>query len=546
MSNKPSSKRLRQLGQFLALFLLCFTLVVGCNNNQTSAPPDESDRITLGTTLKPRTLDPADTYELAGLNVIYNVGETLYTYELGSTELKPLLAAEMPQVSEDGLTYTIPLREGVTFHDGAPFNAEAMAFSLQRFIENGGKPSFLLTDTVDSVEATGEYELTITLTQPFAAFPALLAFPGTMAVSPQAYTIGSGEFSPNQLVGTGPYQLSQFNSDSIRLDAFENYWGEQPGNEGVDMQIYAGNSANLYNSFRTGAIDVAYQSLDPGQIENLLEGAEQDQWQVIEAPGTAVNYLVLNRNQEPLDRPEVRKAIAALIDRPLLNERVLQGQAEPIYSLIPTAFDVYKPTFKEAYGEANAQEALQLLNEAGYSASNPAVVEVWHSSGSPTRAIVAETLKALAEQELDGAIQFEPRSVEFATASQNLKEGIYPAFLADWYPDFLDADNYIQPFLDCSEGSSEQGCKAGGAQAQGSFYYSDRLNELIDRQRQEQDPQVRAEIFTEIQEILAQDVPYIPLWQSKDYVFAQNDITGAVINPSQNFPFWTIAESSNE
>ena len=540
-----SFRRLRQLGQFFGLFCLCFALVVGCSNNQSSAPPnsDGGDRITIGTTLKPRTLDPADNYELAGRNIIYNVGESLYTYELGTTDLKPLLATEMPQVSEDSLTYTIPLREGVTFHDGTPFNAEAMVFSLQRFMQNGGKPSFLLTDTVDSIEATGEYEMTIKLKKPFAAFPSLLAAPETAAVSPQAYKIGAGEFSPNQLVSTGPYQLAQFSSDSIRLDPFENYWGEPPSNEGIDMQIYAENSANLYNSFRTGEIDVAYQSFDPNQVKSLIESASQDKWQAVEAPGTTINYLVLNRAQKPLNQPEVRQAIAAMIDRSLLSERALQGQAEPVYSLIPTTLDVYKPTFKDAYGDANIEEAKQLLQKAGYSASNPAVVELWHSSGSTTRAIVAETLKALAEQELDGAIQFEPKSVEFATASKNLKEGVYPTFLADWYPDFLDADNYVQPFLACAKGSQAEGCESGGAQTQGSFYYSDRINQLIEQQRQEQDPQARAAIFTEIQEILAEDVPYIPLWQSKDYAFAHSDISGVTINPSQTFPFWTIERS---
>ncbi|MGF1478746.1 MAG: ABC transporter substrate-binding protein [Cyanophyceae cyanobacterium] len=550
MSIRLSSKRLRQLGQFVSLFCLCFTLVVGCSNNQSTEPSapsgEQSDRITLGTTLKPRTLDPADTYELAGINVIYNVGETLYTYELGTTELKPQLAIELPQVSANGMTYTIPLREGVTFHDGTPFNAEAMAFSLNRFIENGGKPSFLLSDTVESVTATGEYELTITLKKPFAAFPSLLAFPGTVAVSPQAYEIGAGSFNPNQLVSTGPYQLAQFSSDSIRLDVFDQYWGEQPENAGVDMQIYDGNSANLYNSFRTGAIDVAYQSLDPEQIKSLIEGAEQDQWQMVEGSGTAVNFLVLNRNQKPLDQPEVRQAIAAMMDRSLLNERVLQGQGEPVYSLIPTAFDVYQPAFQEAYGDANIEQAKELLAEAGYTPENPAVIELWHSSGSATRGITAATLKALAEKELDGAIQFEPRAVEFATASKNLKEGIYPTFLADWYPDFLDADNYVQPFLDCAEGSQAQGCQSGGAQAQGSFYYSDRINELIDQQRQEQDPAARQEIFAEIQQILAEDVPYIPILQSKDYAFAQNNVEGVTINPSQSFPFWTIERSESE
>ena len=535
-------QQLRKIGKYCSLFILCLALVIGCNSNQTQTPSNTPDnnRISVGTTLKPRTLDPADNYELAGLNIIYNVGESLYTYKLGTTEIEPLLAIDMPQVSEDGLIYTIPLREGVTFHDGTPFNAEAMAFSLQRFITNGGKPSFLLGDMVDKVEATGEYELTITLKQPFSAFPALLAFPGTAAVSPQAYKIGAGEFSPNTLVGTGKYKLSQFNSDSISLDVNENYWGEQPANEGVNLQIYAGNSANLFNSFRTGAIDVAYQSFDPNQISNLIEGGSQAKWQVIEGSGTVVNYLVLNLNQEPLNKLEVRQAIASIIDRALINQRVLQGQAEPIYSLVPTAFDVYEPKFKDVYGDVNVAKAKELLAKAGYSENNPAVVEIWYPSGSITRGIVAETLKAFVDRELGGAIQFAPNSVESASFFGNLGKGIYPAALADWYPDFLDADNYIQPFLICSKGSATQGCQEGAAQSRGSFYYSDRVNQLISQQRQETNPETRKAIFTQIQENLAEDVPYVPLWQTKDYAFAQNGVEGVIINPSQNFPFWTI------
>ncbi|HHP7232802.1 MAG TPA: ABC transporter substrate-binding protein [Xenococcaceae cyanobacterium] len=533
-----------RLGKYLSLFLMCLALTVGCNNNPTvtTSTPD-NNRIAIGTTLKPRTLDPADNYELAGLNIIYNVAETLYTYELGSTEIVPLLATQMPQVSEDGLTYTIPLRQGVAFQDGTPFNAEAMIFSLNRFITNGGKPAFLLTDVIDTIEATKEFEITIQLQQPFAAFPALLAFPGTCAVSPKAYEIGAGKFKPNTLVGTGKYQLTQFSSDSISLDVNENYWGEPPANEGIKLQVYAGNSANLFNSFRTGAIDVAYQSLDPNQIDRLITEAAADQWQVIDGSGTVVNYLVLNLNQEPLNQLAVRQAIAALIDRSLINQRVLQGQGELVYSLIPTAFATYQPVFAETYGEANIAKAKELIAKAGYSPENPAVVEIWYPSGSITRGIVAETLKALAEQELNGAIQLIPQSVESASFFGNLSQGIYPAALADWYPDFLDADNYLQPFLSCSQGSDTQGCQEGAAQSRGSFYYSDRVNQLISQQRQATSPETRQTIFTELQQILAQDVPYIPLWQTKDYAFAHNNIQGVIINPSQNVPFWTITKN---
>jgi peptide/nickel transport system substrate-binding protein len=472
--------------------------------------------------------------------VIYNLGETLYTYELGTTRLKPQLAAAMPQVSEDVLTYTIPLRRGVTFHDGTPFNAEAMAFSLKRFMENGGKPSFLLADTIASVKATGEYEIQIVLKQPFSALPALLAFPGACAVSPKAYEIGKDKFKPDSFVGTGPYRLVEFDTDSLRLEAFANYWGEKPKNQGIDLQIYPNNPANLFNAFQTQAVDVAYQSLLPQQVKRLK--ASKDKWQVIENPGTSISFLALNLKSDPLNQRAVRQAIASLINRQLLNERVLQGQGEPLYSLIPTAFADYKPVFKEAYGDGNAERAKQLLASAGYSAQNPAVVEVWYSSGATSPSLVAAILKALAERDLDGAVQFQPNSVLSAAFFKNVSGGIYPASLSGWYPDFLDADNYIYPFLDCAKGTAATGCQEGGSQSQGSFYYSDRMNQLIDRQRQERDPAVRQQIFAEIQEILAQDVPYIPLWQSKDYAFAQNGISGVTINPSQYFPFWTIGK----
>ena len=535
-----------RLSRYLGLMVLCFALIVSCNSQdapqQTANTAADNNRISLGTTLKPRTLDPADNYELAGLNIIYNVAESLYTYTLGTTKIEPLLATTMPEISEDGLTYKIPLRQGVVFHDGAPFNAEAMAFSLNRFIGNGGKPAFLLGDIVDKIEATEEYELTIALQQPFAAFPSLLAFPGACAVSPQAYSIGAGEFSPNTLIGTGKYKLAQFSSDAVALDVNEDYWGQEPANEGVNIQVYAGNSANLFNSFRTGAVDIAYQSLDPNQITSLIDGASADKWRAIEGSGTNVSYLVLNMQQEPLDRPEVRQAIAATIDRGLINQRVLQEQGEAIYSLIPTAFDAYEPTFQTQYGDANLEQAKKLLTEAGFSSSNPATVEIWYPSGSIVRGIVAQTLKAYAEQKLDNTIQFVPSSVESASFFSNLGKGIYQAALVDWYPDFLDADNYIQPFLSCAKGSETTGCEEGAAQSRGSFYYSEAANKLIEEERQTTEEEPRKEIFTQLQQMLAQDVPYVPLWQSKDYAFAQNSVEGVILNPSQSFPFWQISK----
>ncbi|NCR03881.1 MAG: peptide ABC transporter substrate-binding protein [Microcystis aeruginosa LG13-03] len=537
-------KPLHQLYRYLSLFCLCLLLTVGCQSTNSNLPQGDRDILMIGTTLKPRSIDPADSYELAGLFIIYNLGETLYTYAEGTTNLKPLLATELPQISPDGLTYTIPVRRGVIFHDGTVFNAEAMKFSLERFIKNGGEPSFLLRDTIDKITATKEDEITIKLTRPFAAFPALLAYPGACAVSPKFYQIGEGKFKPEEFIGTGHYQLKAVTSDSFSLEAFDRYWGEPAKNKGVNVQIYLSNPANLFNGFQTGAVDIAYQSLLPPQVRKLRTEAAQGKWQALESSGAAINFMSVNLKSEPTDNILVRQAIASLVDRDLLNDRILQGQGIPLFSLIPTTFSESQPVFKERYGNHNIEQAKQLLKTAGYSPEKPAIVEVWHSSGSITSSSVAAVMKALAKRDLDNMIQFEPNSILGAAFFRNISRGLYTTALSNWYPDFLDADNYIYPFLDCAKGSTETGCEEGGSQSQGSFFYSQEMNQLIAQSRRESNPAKRKQIFGKIQEILADEVPYIPLWQTKEYAFARHGITGVIINPSQTFPFWTIAKKS--
>jgi peptide/nickel transport system substrate-binding protein len=530
-----SSVSLPQLRRWCLLALL---LVTSCTQSNNSTPnPGDEGRITVGTTQKPRTLDPADAYELRSIALIRNLSDRLYTYDPGSTELKPQLATALPKVSPDGLTYTIPVRQGVVFHDGTPFNAAAMAFSLQRFIQNKGKPSSLLSDRVASVTPTGTYELTIKLKKPFAALPAVLAFPGTCALSPKAYKIGKGLFEANKFVGTGPYQLKQesdYGTDRVKLTAFDRYWGAKPLNRGVNVQIFNNNSANLYNSFRTGAVDVAFQSLEPDQVKSLEEGAKAGNWQSIAIDGSVTSYLILNVLQKPLDNPLVRQALAALIDRPTINERVLYGQGNPLYSILPSTFDVAQPGFKTAYGDGNIAKAKRLLTQAGFSPQNPAKIQIWYPSGSTPRRLTAGFLRAYAQQKLGGMLELEPNTIESASFFKYASKNIYPATLQDWYPDFLDPDNFVQPFLECPKGSVAKGCEEGSSQSQGSFYYSDRMNQLITAQGKETDPTKRKQIYADIQNLIQQDVPLIPLWQTKDFVFAKKGMSGIKIDPLQN------------
>ncbi len=524
----------------IALFCLCCVLIVSCGAvGERPAPTAGNGRLTLGTTSTVNTLDPADAYGTFPSSLLYNLSDRLYTYKLGTTELEPQLATALPVVSRNGLTYTIPLRHGVVFHDGTPFNAKAMAFSLDRFIQNKGAPSSLLSDLVDAVVPTAEYELTITLKKPFAAFPALLAFSGACAVSPNAYEIKEGAFKPEVLVGTGPYKLVQFGTDSLRLDAFDQYWGSKPANKGLDIQFFS-SPANLYNAFRIGAIDVAYQGLALDQVRNLQQDAPRVGWHIVEKSGSGLNYLTLNLKSPPLDRLEVRQAIAAILDRPLLQDRIFQGQIDPLYSLIPTTLREQKPVFKTQYGDNNIAKATDFLTKAGYSIANPLKVEFWYRSNITNDQLAAITLKASAKKQLGGLMQIELKSIESTTAYKNLDKGVYPMFLLDWTPDFLDADNYIQPFMECVKGSATDGCTDGSSALQGSFYYSDRANQLINQSRMAQEPSARRQIFAALQDLLAQDVPFIPIWQSKDYLFTQKWVQGGSLEVTQKVPFWTL------
>ncbi|MGD1864624.1 MAG: ABC transporter substrate-binding protein [Phormidesmis sp.] len=535
-----------KIGQYAGLFSLCFLLAVSCRNGSNSAgggatggTVGTSDRVSIGTTLSARTLDPADAYEIFPGILLYNMGDRLYTYAPGTTDLTPQLATDLPTVSDDGLSYTIPLRDDVTLHDGTPFTAEVMAFSIQRILENNGRPASLLTGKIESAAATGPNELTITLKAPFAAFPSLLTFSGVTPVSPESYEVGAGSFNPNTFIGSGPYKLASFSSDVIKLDVNEDYWGVKPTNNGIDIQVFT-SAVNLYNTFSSGGLDVAYQTLDPDQISKLEEDAPGNNWQVIEAGTTVINYLSLNQKIAPFDDLNVRKAVAAMMDRQLISDRAFKGQAEPLYSLIPISFTVYNPVFEEAYGDGNYDEARNYLEAAGITEANPLEFEIWYPSASTPRQVAANTIKQAIEQELPGLVNVTVSTAESATLWENVESGAYNSVLSNWYADYFDPENFVQPFLTCDEGNAETLCEAGSTQANGSFYYSDKANTLVTQQNAEQDTTKRDSIFEEIQQLTIEDVPYIPLWQTKDYVFTTADVGNVAIEPNQQFLLWQI------
>ena len=545
------------LRRFLAWFAIAIILITalwGCTNGRASSnklgiSDRTAERIVLGTTSKIRTLDPADANEFFISNVFYNTLERLYTYKEGSSEIVPQLATEMPKISEDGLTYTVPVRTGIKFHDRTNFNAYTMKFALDRFIESKGAPASILSDVIESISVPSETELIFKLKQPLQFFPKFLAFTGAAAISPQVYKHIKDEksgkllFLPDKLIGTGPYQVTQFVEGSyLRLDAFPDYSGRnKPKNRGVDIQFFSSN-ANLLNAFKTGAVDVAFQTLTPTQVKNVEANAKPNGWTIASGQGATILYMVLNSQQAPLNDVRVRQALAAAIDRPLLESRIFFNQRTPLYTLIPSAFSDSKPVFQQKYGDGNGKLARQLLESAGYSDDKPAQISIWYSPKYGGNGdVIASTLRASIQKNVGKILQIKTERVENTVGYAFIDKGVYPAYLLDWIPDILDPDNYIKPFLECEEAEGDR-CIKGGTQFQGSFYNNKLMNELIASQRKEQDVTKRSQILQQIQEILAQDVPFIPLWQNKEYAFAQRGVNGVKIEPNQQLPYWNISK----
>jgi peptide/nickel transport system substrate-binding protein len=524
----------------LVLFGVCALLMVSCR--QAGPSGNRADRIVLGTTANVSTIDPADASSSFASTLLYNLSDRLYTYKIGTNELEPQLATALPTISADGLTYKIPLRQGVVFHDGTPFNAEAMAFSLKRLQGSKGNAPVSLSEA-KSIEATGEYELTITLEKPFTAFPQVLTFTGACAVSPKAYEIKENSFKPKEFVGTGPYKLTKFGIDLIRLETFDRYWGTKPENPGIDIQRFS-NGPNVYNAFRTGAIDLAVDGLAIEQVANLREASSSKGWQMIEQPSGSVTIIVPNLKSPPLDQIEVRQALATIIDRPLLKSRVFADQVEPAYTLLPSQMAGQTPTFLAAYGDGRFEQAKALLEKAGFSPKNPAIIELWYRSNIVNDQLASITIKALIQKHLGGILQIQLNSVDSTTANSRLNKAAYQAIIMNWSGDYFDPDTYLYPFLECSEGDAKTLCKDGQTPEWGSFYFSEKANQLIAASRKERNPIKRQDLVTQLQQIVAMDVPYIPLWQGKDYLFIQKGITGASIEVTQKVPFWRLKKAS--
>ena len=484
--------------------------------NQNLSPSD--NKLVVASKNRIDSVDPAGAYTFGAMQLLSAIGDSLYAIDPGG-QIQPKLAVALPQVSSDGLTVRVALRQGVHFHDGTPFNAAAMVFTLQRFLAIG-KLSYLLGDRVQSVGAIGPYTLELRLKRPFAAMAPLLSAVNLTPLSPTAYRNHANRFLNDRFVGTGPYRLTFFSDQQQRLEPFAGYWGKRPANGGINL-VALSNSTALFGALTSGEVDVLLStSLEIDQQAALHRAALEHKLREGQGPALEIGYLSLLTDQPPLQSPGLRRAIALSLDRRTISQRVTLGLRSPLRDLVPPSLVGSDPQAWPAY---NPQAARALYRQAGYCQGKRLSLPLTFRSNVPSDRLFALTWQAQLRQDLGDCVSLEVTGMEATTAYRQLGDGAFPMILLDWMGDFPDPDNYLVPLLGCEQAQGNR-CLKGASAASGSFWSQPGLEQALQRSASVSGPG-RAALLRRIQRQTAAATPYLPVWLVAPRAWAQRRVS---------------------
>jgi len=530
--NMPISRKTLALVAVVIVVLI----VAGVGALLLMPKPKEAE-IVIGTTDVVKHLDPAMAYDFMSCNVIYNVFDTLVRIKRGTTEIEPGLA-ESWEISEDGKVITFHLRRGVKFHDGTELDAEVVKFSIERVIRLGGDPSWIVSEFVEKVEVVDKYTVRFYLKQAFAPFLSVVAFTAYAPVSPKAVEELGDEGFDKSPVGTGPFKVVEWREgEYVILERFDDYWDKSrlPKVKRVIIRFFK-DATSLRMAIEGGEIDIAFRHLNVEDIEELKKKAGIV---VLEGPSLMIRYLVFNvGNFTEMKDARVRKAIAYAIDRDRIVNEVFKGAAVKIYSLVNPGLWAYKPVFKkyDLPREEALAKARELLRAAGYSEDNKLKLTLWYTTDhyGPKEADVAQVIKEALEE--TGLIEVELRGLPWSDFLDRLDQNVMMCFLLGWYPDYIDPDNYLYPFLHSSSSGPVFSC----------WYSSPEVDELLVRARKTPDIAERSSIYAKIQEVLGEDVPFVPLWSEKQYIIFRDYVKGVTLEPTMILWFDTLEKPAGE
>ncbi|MFE8950154.1 ABC transporter substrate-binding protein [Streptomyces sp. NPDC007856] len=513
--------RLRRLATLLSL-----SLVGGCGI--LSSDPTGGHPIVVGTTSYPSTLDPAASWD-DSWELFRNVYQTLLNYRPGTSSPVPDAADSCEFTSTKDMTYRCVLRDGLTFSNGDKLDAQAVKYSIDRIMRiNAASGPAGLLDNLSRIDVSGDKEIIFQLKMPDATFPLLLTTPATSIVDPADYP-ATAIREDSGITGSGPYTLESYkDGQEAELAKNDLYKGvAERKNDGVTIR-YFHDSSSLVKALRSGKIDIIYHGLDSSDIVALQSGSSDMKVSLSESEGVDISYLVFNPKDPWADKAAVRRAVAQVVDREAIAQHVFQNTVDPLYSTVPAGVYGHTTVFFDKFGEPNVPKARQILSDAGIHQRVP--LTFWYTTdryGSQTGAAFQELKRQLDDS---GLFRITLEGRPWKTFAQGYQQGKYPVFGRGWYPDFLDADNYITPFV-------------GDHNALGTPYDSPRITDvLLPRSRRESDRVKAAKPLEQAEQIIADDVQLLPLWQGKQYIASAADIAGAqwVLDPSMIMTMWQL------
>lgn len=493
---------------------------IGFGPAEAQTPPGV---LVVGQIAEPKSLDPAAVTAVNDFRILMNVYDGLVRYKDGTLEVEPALA-ESWTISDDGTVYTFNLREGVTFHDGTPLNAEAVKYNFDRMLDEnhpqhdtGPFPLAFFFSAVEEVEVVDDLTVKFTLNAPYAPFLSNLAYPTGLIVSPTAVQENGADFGRNP-VGTGPFKFAEWESNAkVVVVRNDDYWEDPAKLEAVVFRPITDANTRVAE-LMAGGIDLMVE-VPPDSLTQLSGDAN---FNVYEQAGPHLWFLILNLKEGPFQDKRVRQAINYAIDKKALVENVLQGTAEVAAGPTP-------PAFAWAYNEQlqpyphDVEKARQLIKEAGAEGAEVTFYVTEGGSGMLDPVPMGAAIQAdLAQVGLTVAIETYEWNTFLGKVNPGLEGKADMAEMA-WMTNDPDTLPYLA--LRTDAWPDKGGFNSG-------YYSNPEVDKLLEAARSATDQAERARLYREMQEIVYDDAPWAFIANWKQNAVSSTMVDGFKLQPS--------------
>ena len=507
--------RRRKIRLGIGSWVLGVAAVAAAGCGDPEAPPDPNV-ITIASRVGPNSLNPLAANDEGTARVGELVFESLT--DIGDDlRAKPGLAERLD--NPDPLTFIAHLRRRVRFHDGHELTSKDVVYTFQQFLD----PAFLSPykgsfTTMASVRAIDDYTVEFKLKEPFAAFPV------SNLVPVQIVPAGSDESLATFPVGTGPYRFVRYDvDDKIILSAFEGYWKGAPKNAGLVLKIIPDDTMRGLE-LRKGTADIVINQMPPDIVYQMEKSGD---FKVVRGPGLDFSYLGFNMRDPVLADKRIRHAIGYAMNRDSIIKYMRRGLAREATGLIPPQAWAHEPDIHRFTHDP--ERAKRLLDEAGYrDPDGPGPLPRLRLSLkiSTNEEIVLQSI--VIQQDLQRVgIDLDIRTYEFATMFADIVAGNFQIMSLQWVGGaVIDPDILRRVF------HSSQVPPLGFNRGHYSNPEVDRWLDIATKAVTEED---RKRYYAEAQKIIAEDAPYIPIWNRTNVSISQRNLEGLKVGPTGNY-----------